>query len=283
MIPNEPKEVIHQTDYRATLPVLLYHDIGPHSSNPRFQDFVVEPRLFAEHLAAIRNAGFVTEPVSQLRHIERSNFPEAPIFITFDDAYLSFIEYAQPALLERNMTASLFVPTACIGGRAEWLDVIGEGDRRILGWHHLRQLRASGIEIGSHGHEHLQLDLLSQDQLVSETQWSRAILEDGLGESVRTFAYPFGFHNRRVREEVCRSGYEVAFEVGDDLYSPSRDEHYSITRIQVGSDMDPDQLIAVIRQGRSSSLARCIHMRLNPARKFAGRRWRRWLARNASN
>lgn len=266
-------------EYRAELPVLMYHDVGPNCSNPQFRDFVIEAPLFAEHLAALRDARFVTQPVSRLCDLERSSAPEFPIFITFDDAYLSFMENAQPVLLDHKMTATIFVPTAYIGGRAEWLNPIGEGGRRILGWHDLRELRASGIEIGSHGHEHLQLDLLRSDRLISETERSRAILEDGLGERICTFAYPFGFHNRRVRQEVRRCGYDVAFEVGDELYTPSPDRHYSIERIQVTSHMDPDELIAVIQHGRSSPLVRRARSRLGPARRSAGRQWRRWRAR----
>ncbi len=270
-------------EHRSELAVLMYHDVGPRSSNPQFRDFVVEPQLFAEHLAALSDAGFVTEPVSRLCDLERSSSPEMPVFITFDDAYLSLMENVLPPLTNHNMTATVFVPTAYVGGRAEWLDVIGEGDRRILGWHDLRDMRASGVEFGGHGHEHLQLDLLSSGRLVSETEKSRAVLEDGFGEPIRAFAYPFGFHSRRVREEVRRCGYEVAFEVGDDLYTPSSDRHYSIKRIQVGPDMAPDELIAVIRRGRSSPLVRRARLRLGPALRIAQRQRRKWRAGSAAN
>lgn len=265
--------------YRAEIPVLMYHDIGPRTANPRFREFVVEGPLFAEHMAALRQEGFVTEAVSRLGEVERSTLPATPIFITFDDAYLNLIDNALPVLDELQMKATVFVPTAYIGGSAEWLDVIGEGDRRILDWSQLRELRAAGIEIGAHGHEHLQADLLPRERLISETHRSRTILEDGLGEEVISFAYPFGFHSRRVREEIRRCGYEVAFEVGDDLYTPSPARRYSIKRIQVGPDLEADELISVIRRGRSSPFVRSVRLRFGPALRLVQRQQRKWAAR----
>lgn len=261
---------------RVELPILMYHDIGSRSSNPRFREFVVERSLFEEHLAALRDEGFITEPVSRLPAIERTSTPEFPVFITFDDAYVSFAESAWPALDNFKMTATLFVPTAYVGERAAWLDVIGEGDRRILDWQTLRELRASGVEIGSHGHEHLQMDRLPRNQLITEIQTSRALLEESVGEPIRTFAYPFGYHSRTVRRELRRCGFDLAFQVAHDLYTPSPNRHYSIRRIHVGPDMSPDELLSTIRLGRSSRPVQTARLYLVPAMHFFQRQKRRW-------
>lgn len=266
---------------RGELPILMYHDIGPRSSNPRFREFVIEASLFAEHVAALRDEGFTAEPSSRLPAVETSITAASPVFITFDDAYVSFVESAQPVLAQYQMTATLFVPTAFVGGRAKWMDVIGEGDRQILSWQDLRDLRATGIEIGGHGHEHLQLDLLARDRLVSEIANSRTLLEDQLGERIVTFAYPFGYHSRKVRKAVRRSGYELAFQVAHDLYTPSPSRHFSIKRIQVGPDMSPEQLIAAIRHGRSSRPVRKARVYLVPLMHLAQRQRRRRLSRHA--
>lgn len=265
---------------RVSLPVLMYHDIGPLSSNRHFRSCVLQRSQFAEHLAALRDAGFVTEPVSRLPAVEASDSPSKPVFITFDDAYVSFLEAALPELARYKMTATVFVPTAFVGGRSEWMDLIGEGGRRIMSWQDLRDLRTSEIEIGSHGHEHLQLDLIPRERLISDAMTSRNSLEEALGEPIRTFAYPFGYHNRRVREEIRKCGYELAFEVANGLYRPSSRGHYAITRIHVGPNMDAKRLLAAIRRGHYSSFpVRLARSRLEPARRIVNREQRRWKAR----
>jgi peptidoglycan/xylan/chitin deacetylase (PgdA/CDA1 family) len=268
---------------RVSLPVLMYHDVGLLSSNRRFRSCVLEPSQFAEHLAALQDAGFVTEPASRIPEVEASVGPSKPIVITFDDAYVSFAEAAAPELARYKMTATVFVPTAYVGGRSMWMEPIGEGDRHIMSWQALRDVRANGMEIGSHGHEHLQLDVVPRDRLVSDASVSRHLLEQELGEPIRTFAYPFGFHNRRVREVIRDSGYELAFEVANGLYHPAPDRHYAITRIHVGPNMDPKRLLASIRRGHYSSFpVRQARSHLEPVRRTVDRERRRLKARLAA-
>jgi peptidoglycan/xylan/chitin deacetylase (PgdA/CDA1 family) len=267
---------------RNELPILMYHDIGPCSDNPQFREFVLEASLFADHLSALRDEGFVSEPSSRLPDIEAAKTPGSPVFITFDDAYVSYSEVVQPLLDQYKMTATLFVPTAFVGGRARWLDAIGEGQRRILSWQEIRDLRTSGTEIGGHGHEHLQLDLLSHGRLVADIVTNRTLLEDHLGVPIPAFAYPFGYHSWPVRRVVRRAGYELAFQVAHDLYAPSAGRHYSIKRIQVGPDMSPEQLIEAIRYGRSSRLVRRARLYLVPFMQLARRQRRSWQSRKVA-
>jgi peptidoglycan/xylan/chitin deacetylase (PgdA/CDA1 family) len=270
-----PSSELARSSPRRSLAVLMYHDLGVPPENPMFHDCVLEPSLFDEQLSALRDAGFVAEPASRLATAELTDAAANPLIITFDDAYISFVDVAQPLLAKYKMTATLFAPTAFIGGRAAWMDEIGEGNRRLLGWQDLRDLDAGGIEIGGHGHEHLGLDLLDRNRLIADIDRNRTLLEDCLGHSVRTFAYPYGHHSRQVRNEVRRSGYEIAFETGDDLYTPSPGRHYSIKRILVAPDMDPGRLIHTIRHGQSSPLARKVRLRLGPAYWFIKRQRRR--------
>lgn len=166
--------------HRKTLPVLLYHDIGPLSRTPGLRDYIIEPSLFEEHLAALSDAGYSTFRANQLPSLELSSEPERAVVITFDDAFANLAEVG-PLIERRHMTATVVVPTALIGGRAVWLDPMGEGQRPVLGWEQLRALRDIGVEIACHGHEHEPLDLLPRGLLASELRRGRTILEEGLG------------------------------------------------------------------------------------------------------
>ena len=97
------------------------------------------------------------------------------------------------------MTGTVFVPTAYVGGPAEWLADVGEDHRQLMTWAEISEVVAAGAEVGAHGHRHLPFDLLSPQQLHSELGVSRTMLEDRLGHAVTTLAFPYGFHHRSVR------------------------------------------------------------------------------------
>lgn len=67
-----------------------------------------------------------------------------------------------------------------------------------------------GMEIGGHTMTHPDLTSLDDDQLKWELETSKAQLEDYVQRPVRTFCYPFGYFNRRVRDAVRNAGYELA-------------------------------------------------------------------------
>jgi len=69
----------------------------------------------------------------------------------------------------------------------------------------LRQLHASGVEIGNHSARHRNLGLCTDEALHAEVVLSRARLEEALGSPVRYFAYPDGRHGPRVRRVVGSS------------------------------------------------------------------------------
>ena len=73
----------------------------------------------------------------------------------------------------------------------------------MLDWSQLAGLRAAGIEIGGHSHTHPHLDTLAPRAAREEIAGCKALLEQSLGEPVRSFAYPHGYSSRRVRRLVA--------------------------------------------------------------------------------
>ena len=51
---------------------------------------------------------------------------------------------------------------------------------------------------------------LADDELDTEVARSKGIFEEILGQTVRSFAYPYGVHDERVVAAVRRAGYELA-------------------------------------------------------------------------
>jgi len=254
-------------DIADNVAVLMYHDVASTLASRAFRRFVVPPTLFAEHLLALREAGYATAHISQLGD-PRAAGPL--VFLTFDDGFATIVENALPVLAEQGMTATLFLPTAFIGGRAAWLSGTGEACRPLLAWQDVRGAATAGFEIGSHGHRHLELDVIPKESLEQELSVSKGLLEDQTSTAVQSLAYPFGYHDRHVRAATVRAGYRAACEVGYGLHRVSRDP-LRIRRLLIGPDLSGDGLLRLMTDGTPTVDQR--------ARRATRRVWR--LARRA--
>jgi len=122
------------------------------------------------------------------------------VFITFDDGFGTMVEHALPALAERALTATLFLATAFVAGaRPGWRR--REDHRRLLGLATVRDAVSAGFgDRQPCATVHLELDIIKPHDLEEELVSSQ---EDPGGRTpavVQSLAYPFGYHDRRVRE-----------------------------------------------------------------------------------
>jgi peptidoglycan/xylan/chitin deacetylase (PgdA/CDA1 family) len=120
------------------------------------------------------------------------------VVITFDDAYDDTRAYAAELLVAAGLPATVYVPTALLG-TADHMSAQG-----------VRELAASGVDIGSHSRSHRSLLECDAQELEAEVRGSKEDLEDLVGTPVRSFAYPYGLHRRHVRRAVAVAGYEHA-------------------------------------------------------------------------
>ena len=92
------------------------------------------------------------------------------------------------------------------------------GDRLLLDWDDVRELRAAGMDVESHTRSHRVLDTLPHHELDDELGGSREDLEAQLREPVRAIAYPVGWcGGEHVTRAVSRAGYELGFSNGTGL------------------------------------------------------------------
>jgi peptidoglycan/xylan/chitin deacetylase (PgdA/CDA1 family) len=243
--------------------VLAYHSVGT-DAGPAFTRWQVPPGLLEEQLSAVEGAGFHLRGLSSLL----ADGDPRCVGLTFDDGYADFLD-ALPVIQRHARSVTLYVPTALLGGRAQWLTSEGEGDRRLLSWDDVADLPGM-LEVGSHSRTHRALDLASAAELEAEVAGSRRDLEQHLGHAVRTFAYPFGFHDARVREAVSAAGYQSACEVG---YRRHRLEStpLRVSRLLVTPSISPERLTHLVT-GRARQIrqvtrwARPLHRRIRRGR-----------------
>ncbi|MGF7235855.1 MAG: polysaccharide deacetylase family protein [Frankia sp.] len=249
------------------LPVLMYHSIGV-SASREFRRWQVGPALFADQLAALSEAGYGLASLSDTL----DNRVGRTITLTFDDAFHDFSD-AIPILRAAGATATLYVPTAHVGRRASWLAGYAEAELAVMSWAELREVAAAGVEIGSHGHEHSELDVLPADEMRRDISTSRATLRDHLGVAVRSFCYPFGYHTSAVRSAVAAAGFESACEVGYRRHR-SGDDPFAVGRLIVTADTRPEQMVGLVTRGQSDVATELRRRTRTPWRAYRAARYR---------
>ncbi|MFA4948783.1 MAG: polysaccharide deacetylase family protein [Candidatus Krumholzibacteriia bacterium] len=215
-------DIIHETIPR----VLAYHKV----TGFEFGGTWVSPERFERQIDALLAAGF--------RFIDETAFLDAldgrressgrEILLTFDDGYRMLLDRAVPALESRGIPALIFLVSAFAGRRNTW-ELNLPGRRFVhLGWDEIRDLARRGFAFGSHARTHRDLTRLSLKDLRVELADSKREIESRLAASVRSFSYPFGRLNDRVRREAERAGYRAAFT----LYPPrsARPDRYVLRR-----------------------------------------------------
>jgi peptidoglycan/xylan/chitin deacetylase (PgdA/CDA1 family) len=215
------------TDTRV--PILMYHAVST-SPNDATRELSVAPEAFAEQMALIGDLGRTPVRTADLAARWRSGrpLPERPVLITFDDGYEGVHRHALPVLAKHGFAATVFVSTGWLKGPHD----MGGGLDTMLDWDQVRELAGADVEIGGHSHTHPQLDQLPDDQLRSELILCKEIISDRLGSVPASFAYPYGYSSRRVREAVRETGYDQALAVNNGL-ARRRQGPYALTRLTV--------------------------------------------------
>lgn len=192
--------------------VLAYHAVEDSIPASDAHELTVTTRAFAEQMDLLARMRRVV-PLADV--VEGRVPPGKPaVAITFDDGYRGVLESAAPILKAHGFAATLFVPTAHIGGRNRWDDLDDEPFRVLTG-DELRELEAYGVAVESHGHQHIHYDTSPVDDVRRDIAESTAILSEVLGRRPAFLAYPWGPSSAASRRLVAEAGYLGAFSIDE--------------------------------------------------------------------
>ena len=171
--------------------ILTFHSIdssGSVLSYPR--------KTFEALLAALDRAGL---PVITLCDL-LDNETQQGVALTFDDGMKSVFTDALPVLTEFDAPAHLFLTTGALGGDNHWPGQPAEAPAfEMLDWDDVEALHAKGVHIEGHTVTHPDLRSLSDEQIEIECGTANDHITRKLGVSPCYFAYPYGYHDDRVR------------------------------------------------------------------------------------
>jgi peptidoglycan/xylan/chitin deacetylase (PgdA/CDA1 family) len=231
--------------------ILMYHAVSD-----RGDAYSVAPDSFRHHVRLLRDSYSIIS--LQQIHPYLPGGHDRKVVLSFDDAFVDFWEHAYPTLSEFRVPATVFVPTAFMGGSNTWdrhtPDVTS---RSIMSVDQVRMLaRDPLIEIGSHTIDHVSMRQVSRSEMQHQALNSRRALEDATGRSVTSFSYPFGQRDdfSSVSEAVLQeAGYTAAVTTCWGTRNATRDALH-LRRIWL-RESDDDQTVRAKINGRYDWIA----------------------------
>lgn len=236
---------------RAASPwVLMYHSVAEFT-DPAEDPYgiTVTPRALEAQLLWLRSRRLRGVSVGELLRARAAGRGAGLVGLTFDDGYTDFLTRALPLLLRYDCTATLFVLPGRLGVDNVW-DPLGPR-KPLLTAEGIREVAASGQEIGSHGLLHQDLTAAPDDVLRQELCGSRELIRELTGTLPAGFCYPYGHLDARVVAATRAAGYGYACAIDPGrLAGPHAMPRTHISQADGGSRLRIKQMRHQVRELR---------------------------------
>lgn len=205
----------------------MYHNLDIPPKEAKLKSLYVKPRKFENQLKFLKKLDYDFVDSDYLDKESKKS-----ILLTFDDAFKDFYKNALPILKKYKGKAIVFVPVNLVGTFNHWDYEKLNVKKEIMDWNEIKDLVKEGIEIGSHTLTHPFLTKIPISQAKSEIEDSKKILEDKLGIEIKSFCYPYGDYNEKIKDLVIKAGYKYAFTTKEGSFKESKDL-FEIKRITI--------------------------------------------------
>lgn len=140
----------------------------------------------------LRMLGFKMATVSEALEADEGRFA----CLTFDGGDKDIYRSVEPTLTELAAPASVFVPTRLTPSNMTWKQI--------------RTLASKGWEVGTLGHDAVDLTQKSSEDQRKMIVRARELLGENLGTKPQVFAYPFGAYDATTLSVVKEEGFKAA-------------------------------------------------------------------------
>lgn len=183
-----------------TIPILTYHSIDDSGSV-----ISTSPSIFKKQIEFLWQNGYETLSLSEVISslLKNKPFPEKKFVITFDDGYKNNYFEAFPILQEFGFKGTIFLIVDSIVKSTNGSRLLSTFENRpLLSWSEIDEMHKYGFEFGAHTLSHPDLTQVSLQQAEREIIQSKEEIQNHLGVGIKTFAYPYGKVNAKIKEIV---------------------------------------------------------------------------------
>ncbi|WMC10332.1 polysaccharide deacetylase family protein [Oceanimonas pelagia] len=205
--------IVHRL--RREVPIIMYHRFIKDDSEKGVHGTYLHVNMLEKHFKLLKRLGYETLTFADLADNGLASRLEAGkkyIIITVDDGYKDNFDLLFPLLKKYGFKAVIYAVTGESFNR--W-DVENpdnpEKTVELMTPDQIKEMAASGlVEFGGHTLTHPKLDRLDREQQHAEIAGNKAQLEQLLGHSLHSFAYPYGIHNNDSKQLAKELGYPFA-------------------------------------------------------------------------
>lgn len=177
------------TGYCLNVPVLMYHHTAPWeiAKTRGFTSLDVDNGMFDQQMSYLASHGytsiFAEDLVNALKN--HTSLPQKSIVISLDDGYDDVYAYAFPVAKKYHIKLTLFIPTGLLGNVSP--------TNSYYTWAQVKEMLGSGlVSVGNHTWSHFPMGTKGTDKDEYEVSTAQKELQQYLGKSPITFAYPYG-------------------------------------------------------------------------------------------
>jgi len=229
---EEEKGGLRPEGYQV-VPILRYHRFGKNCNSL----LCISPRCFELQMRYLKDHAYRVITLHEMKGFltYRRRIPERSVVITIDDADKSFYEIALPVLNKYGFKAALFIYTDFIGGSVN-----------ALTWDQLREIKALGFEIGSHGVSRGSVtkqrpggdESGSLERVEKELVESKKVIDRNLNQDTDLLAYPVEKTSPIILLMAERAGYRIGLtdQPGSNPFfaDPMSLKRHRVTREDMG-------------------------------------------------
>ncbi len=204
------------------LPIIMYHAVL--KDPQRAGDYIISPAQLEKDLLYLKKQGYTAVlPRELVDYVNgKSELPDKPVMITFDDGYYSSLTYVLPILKRMDMKAVVSVVGNYTQKASELMDQ--NPAYAYLTWEDICALANSGrVEIASHtyalhtkknGREGVKRKTWETKEaheavLKEDIEVFQNAMEEHCGFPITTFTYPFGSWDDETEAVLRRTGFAM--------------------------------------------------------------------------
>ena len=200
---------------RREMPVIMYHRFIEQESEKGVHGTWLPVAMFEKHLKLMKWLGYETLTFADLADkgfIHRLQYGKKYLMITVDDGYRDNLTRMLPLLEKYGYKAVVYIVTGEDHNRWD-VEHPTHPDTPValMSGDEIKALVASGhVEVGGHTLTHPRLSTLAPAQQEYEIRTNKERLEQLLGHSLLSFAYPYGDLNESAKAQADVAGYRYA-------------------------------------------------------------------------
>lgn len=222
------------------------------SSQTQFVRCLYGHAIFPEHQGRLRqiiknlkqHAEFIdTATLTEI--IQSGEQPDGRFYhLSFDDGFANVFEEGGDVFADEQVPYSIFIVSDMVGADFEKMEYYNSKKLkygkplRTLTWNQVRDVIASGGEIGCHTHSHARLSEVSanHEQLITEIVTAKQLIENETGKSCLSFAWPFGKFSDIDQESlnlIQESGFTICFSAERGQVVSGKTDLFQVPRHQI--------------------------------------------------